>query len=406
MRILGELSGMPWTGRRAVSAGMALAVLGMLPALSGCGAFFKCEGKASCPASGTTTATDTGDVVFAANHASTGIYAFYVSGSQMYSVAGEPFTTNYDAVSMAVSKANGFLFVAGPSSIYSYQVSSAGVLSNATAAFPSTTYPQIAMDVSADGAWLASIDSSLAAGPELYIYKIVSGTLTLTANLSLVTVNQGNGLTPEAVRFSPDNGYIAVALGGAGDLVVPFNDTTGAVGTAGVTVGTGAASYAVNTLAWDANDNLYLGLTTGTSASTGPQGVYLLPKADVTGVVGNLTITNLAHLGTTTGGPTAMTFASSYGFLYVANNGSAIDGFSMSGTAATPALKSLGASTAAPTAVDALTADSSGNYLFAAGTSGSNGLQLFSVGSDGSLTAENNAPTGSNGGFPVLAATH
>lgn len=398
-------TGMAWSRMwKRGTALLAFGALSAMPLASGCGAFFQCEGKSDCPA--TSGGTDNGDVVFAANEQSTGIYAFYLSGSQMYAVAGEPFSTSFAVQSMVTARTNGYLFVASAVGIYSYVVSSAGVLSSGTEQVV-TSYPQVSMDVSPDGKWLVAVDSSLSTAPAVKVYQISSGTLTLESETVLASVG-GRTLSPQMVRFSPDNNYIGVAMSGNGVLVVPFVDSTGAQSTTtSFYVAPNTASSGDNAIAWDASDNLYIGRSTANTGSTGDTGVWMAPVADFTSGSGLYLSVSASLLATTDSAPRALAFADSYGLLYTANTAaSTINGFTVSTSSGSVKLTSLGTSTAAPTSVEALGVDSSGNYLFAGGTSGSAGLQLYSIASGGALTQENSAPTGTTSGIPALAVTY
>jgi 6-phosphogluconolactonase (cycloisomerase 2 family) len=277
------------------------------------------------------------------------------------------------------------------------------VLSNSTAQVV-TSYPQVSMDVSPDGKWLAALDSSSLA-PTVKVYQISSGSLTLESQVALVSVSSRT-LAPAMVRFSPDNNYIAVAMGGNGVLVIPFTDSTGAQSTTtSFYIAPNSAATGDNAIAWDGNDNLYIGRSTANTGSSGDTGVWIAPASDFSGSGSYLSV-GASLLATTDSAPRALAFADSYGLLYTANAAaSTINGFSVSTSSGSVKLTSLGA-TAAPSTVEALAVDNSGNYLIAAGTTAGSGLQLYSIGSSGALTAQNTEPTGTANGYPVLAVTH
>ena len=380
--------------RRAMGGAVAAGMLVMLPWTTGCDGFFKCEGKASCPT--TTGATNTGNVVFAGNGASTNINAYFVSGGQLFAVAGEPFATSFVPSAMVVTRANNFLYVSSTSGfIYSLAVSSAGVLSSLTQQ-ASTSFPQVAMDVSPDGKWLVALDGPLSTTPAVKVYAIGSGgVLTLESTFVIGSLG-GRTVTPGAVRFSPDNTLIAAAMGADGTFVIPFTTTSGQMSTAAFHIATGSNAEGDNALAFDASNNLYIGRATGATATTG---IYVAPAS-------TLSAGTVVFAAQTDAGPRSLVFANSYAQLFSANAATNdINGFSVSG-GTSPKLTSLGSAVAAPTTVEALMVDSTGKFLEAAGYSATSGLQLYSVASAGAVTVENNAAIGSASGFPVLAATH
>ena len=361
----------------------------MLPAALGCGAFFTCEGKTSCGTS--SGGTDAGDIVFAANRSSTGIYAYYLSSGKMYTVAGEPFATSFLTSSMAVAPGNTYLFVSGGLEIYSYAVSTAGVVS-AQEPEATNSFPQVSMDISSDGKWLASLDLGTSI-PNLNIYSISGGTLTIAQQIPLSSLT--SVINPEQVKFSPKYDYLAVALSGGGTDIFKFTTSaTAPVNTSGFNLTAGASTSADNAIAWDNNENLYIGRTTVSATTTG---IYTLQYADIV----NSTASPTLGFVTSDSGSRALAFASTYAYLYSASTSSnTVNGYSVANGVLTP----LGTSTTAPTTVEALAVDSSGLNLLAAGISNT-GLQLYTV-SSGALSSSNNAATGTTAGYPVLAVTH
>lgn len=374
---------------RLVERVMAVAAVGTLLATAGCGSFFTCEGKTSCGSS--SGGTDSGNVVFAGNQNSTGIYAYYLSSGKLYTVAGEPFTTSFVPSAMAVNTANTYLFVAATNGyIYDYAVSSAGVLSS-LAQEASNTLAQVSMDVSSDGKWLASLDGGTTI-PSLKIYSISGATLTLIASTQLQ--NATVTITPMQVKFSPDNTYLAVALQAGGEVIYPFttSSATAPIGSTSYALSTGSTTSGDNAIAWDSSNNLYIARSTASASTTG---IYVAKASTfASGPVANFAVT-------TDSGAKSLAFASSYKYLYAAStSNNTINGYSVSNGA----LTSLGTSTTAPTGVTAMAVDTSGLNLLAAGTS-STGLQLYTE-SSGALSQSNNAATGTASGYPVLAVTH
>lgn len=396
---------MAW--RKALSFATAFTLLGFLPATLGCGNFFTCEGKAACPASGSTGGSNTGNIVYAANQSSEEINAYYLSSGKLYSVTGSPFTTSFIPYSMAVSRNNSYLYVASDAAIYSYQVSSTGVLSNVTAQAV-TDAPQVSMDISPDGKWLVALDGVGLTTPTVKVYQIAStGGLSLVANYGFTSINSRSVSTTGQVRFSPDNAYIAVAMGGDGDFVLPFNTSTGALQTSPVYyIAPATTSEGDNALAFDGSDNLYVARA-GTTGSSGTTGIYYTPVGSFSGGNSALTQVNATMLAATDSGARALTFAKSYGYLYAGNtSANTLNAFTVATSSSKPTLTAIGSSISAPTGIEALAVDSTSAYLYGAGTGYSDGLQLYTIGSTGALTTGGTDATGTAIGYPEVAVTH
>jgi 6-phosphogluconolactonase (cycloisomerase 2 family) len=199
-------------------------------------------------------------------------------------------------------------------------------------------------------------------------------------------------------------------VGDAGEIVIPFTTSSGALGsTYGITtvnVGSGA-DYAVT---MDGSNNLYVARTGGTTATTGVY-VYALGSTAATLVSSTPGLTGV--------GPKSIVLNSGYNYLYTGNEtdttlqtaGGTISEFSQSSAK----LTSLGIAILSPVEVYSMGRDNSGNYILAAGyNSTSNGLILYTIGSAGALTQASavttSAPVPNGAGLPtypaVMALTH
>jgi len=186
------------------------------------------------------------------------------------------------------------------------------------------------------------------------------------------------------VKVSPNEDYVAVALGGYGFEVFPDTGTSpgGITSTVGQLSPSPSSLSGDYSLAFDTNLNLYVASTTA-----------LTP-------FGSLNGTPVAGTAITyAGGVTPRSVTVSANSVYTANEGNGtISGFSFSTTGVLTAI--AGTPIAGPTNVSALGIDSTGGYLVAAGYGTTNGLQVFSISSTGALTA-----TGTSAGTASDATT-
>ena len=376
--------------RNAGSRLTSLALLSLLPGLSACGAFFTCEGKASC---GTSGITDTGDVVYASNNASPSLFAYFIaSDGSLNAVSGSPYALSFNPISMVLTPDNSLLYVSGPTGITSYVAGAGGVLSGGT--HQSTTLiASQSMVISPNSKWLIALDTaSTVSSPLIRSYSIGTGG-TLGAASSSATINSSLAISPTQVAISSDGKYVAAALGNAGTLLWQFDETAGGTGafTPVASLGLGSATTADYSVAFDGGDNLYVARS-GTNT-----GIYVYSS---TGAA----LTPSTGPYTTGNAPRSLTFASGYAFLYDANQTDATVG---AFSDVTTALKGIGSATAAPSGVQALAVDSSGKYVVGVGTGAAAALELYTIGSSGALTAGKTASAGTVAGtVPVLAVTH
>jgi 6-phosphogluconolactonase len=382
--------------------------------LSGCGNFFSCEGKTSCPtppatcvASSTVTCPPTGtgsstgsgsstnDFAYVANSVTSAndVDAYNLGSGALTAVSGSPLPFDYSPTSMVVTPANTFLYAASDSEltagagfIYGYSFGAAGAL-NSLSSMPLESESVTSLAVSPDGNWLFSLDTN---GLTLEEYSIdtTTGALTFAATYG-ITGASGAEVTPTSVAIAPSGDFLVVSLGTGGAETFSLNETTGVA--ASVTLLSPASTaIGIYAAAIDVNNNLYLAGTDGLSVySTTAAGVPTLLKTYSTG--------NGAH-------SVAINSASTY--VYVGNQSDGtISGFSIGTNAALTAL--AGSPYTGPTTVDALAFDSTSAYLIASGYNASTGIQLFSVGTAGALSSVATAGTGTSTLIPgAIATTH
>jgi 6-phosphogluconolactonase len=383
--------------------------------LSGCGNFFQCEGKADC-GTGTTTGTTSSDVVYVSDGPSGNTYlsAYTITSGTLATVSGtgDSYDLGYVPVAMVVAPSNEFLYVAsradapisgGGAGVYVYSIGSTGALTAANGGKPFFTDQGIAsMDISADGNYLYTVGTSTTAGAILNQYSIDKTTGLATNDTPSTLITEGTtcaivtAKTPLSqqctVKVSPNEDYVAVALGSYGFEVYPYTSSGGVTNTPQLSPSPSDQS-ADFSLAWDKNNNLYV-------AST----VALTPFTGIGGTGAPVAGTPITYGGTET--PRSVTVSANSGFVYTADEGEAeISGFSVTTSGV---LTALPAPFIGPTDISALGVDSTGAYMVAAGISSNNGLELFNITSTGDLTSAGiTFPTGTDTTVPmVIALSH
>lgn len=378
---------------------LSVAVLASMPALSGCNGFFVCQGKASCPNSGSTTTTNTGDFGYFANNASSSAYVtgYQLSGGSLSALTGvSPYTLAYTPVAMTITPSNAYLYVASTSGlIYGFSISSSGALStvdNGVALGGGGLYSStpVSMAVSPDGYWLYVADS----GSSTFTPYLIN-----TSNGYLTPGNAyqcNSGAAPQKIAVAPTNKWVVCVSGTAGDAVYPISSSSStslALGTASsITTGSGTTGdYAA---VMDSNDDLFV-------ARSGSLVVYALDSNPTSSVTSQ-------SVGV---GPRAIALDSTKTYVYDANYADGtISGFSISGSGTSLTLTKLaGSPFTAPANVSALAADNSGKYLLAMGFSSTNGVQMYSLSSGVPSAVTSNgtqATSTSQSEAPALALTH
>jgi 6-phosphogluconolactonase len=381
----------------------AVALLSAITLLSGCGSFFTCEGKASCPtacvASSTvtcpppTTGTDFAYVANSASSANTVNGYNLANGNLTTNATGAPFSFGYQPIAMAVTPANTFLYAVSNPGIstgylYGYSIATSGALNILSGGMPLVTESAVSLAVSPDGNWLFVLDANSLTLSE-YSINTSTGAVTFATTGA---ITPGAGTTGNAsldVAVAPSGDYVAVALGTGGLQTFTFDTTTGVLTPQNPLppLNSQTGIYAV---AIDANNYLYAAATNGLAVfSATTAGV---PTAIKTYTAGS--------------GPRSVAVNPASTFVYVGNKtDSTISGFSIGTNAVLTAIS--GSPFTGPTSIGALAIDNTGGYLIASGYNTSTGTELFSIGTTGALTSSGSAGTSANAAVvSAIAATH
>jgi len=386
------MAGMVRMSRVVVAGALALAVsLG----LTGCGAFFSCEGKTDCPV--TTTPTSSGDYAYVANTTGTTsqIAAYELSTGTPLVVTGSPFTLDFVPNAMVVTPDNTLMFVSSPANgaIYAFTIAADGALSSANGGEAVDNEAADAMDITPDGKYLFVL---VATGQVAIVteFAITATTGVLTAPTdSTLTIGPPSNVSATAIKVAPSGDFVVIALGSAGDDVIPLSsDLFANATTQPITFNlTGIGDYGI---AVDSNNNIYF-------ARTGQVAVYSATPAGLP-----TPITNTAANSDTGAADYSIVLSSSDAFVYTGNAGntsaaSSISGFSnASGTLAPLSGSPYGA----PNSVANIALDSTGKYIVAAGL-GTGGFKEYTIGSSGVLTAASTTEsTGTTAS--LMAVTH
>jgi 6-phosphogluconolactonase len=376
---------------RQTSIRFIVALLGAATALglTGCGNFFQCEGKPSCPASssGGGTGTTSGDYAYVSNSTSStsSISVFDVSTGAPQALSSSPIPLGYEPTAMAITPNNSFLFISSTvnTAVYTYSIGSSGTLSNVNGTQVALPLNASAMDISSDSKYLYLLNLS-ATGSSLDEYLINSnGSLTSeVAGFVLAPVSTSGA----SIKVAPSGDFLVVTFGQAGDVIVPLsNELIASTNVISITFNNATTGdYGV---AIDANDNIYFARTnlvaaynyssngtltevTNTASGTGAGDRAILVNGSNV-YTGNLTANNLSAFTATSAGVLTQVTGSPY---------------------------------AGPTTVGAIGVDSSGKYLVAAGY-GTGGVQVYAIGSTGALTASSTtANNGTSTSVPVVMA--
>jgi 6-phosphogluconolactonase (cycloisomerase 2 family) len=372
----------------------------MAALLTGCGSFFQCEGKASCPTTTCTTncpATTT-NYVYASNSATGPTYlnGYTLASGTLAAATNAPFSlgTNIVPSALAITPANTYLYMAtdanltaGIGYIYGYSITTGGALSILGGGSPLINENDSALAISADGQWLFALGTD---GITLNEYQINSstGALKFAAGYGVTAAPNGT-ITPLSVKAAPSGDFFAAALGTGGANTFSFTTTTG-VGAASTGIDPANASTGIYAIAIDSSNYLYCAGTAGLQVfSVTAAGAPTFLKTYPTGNGSHSIVIN----GTSTD-------------VYVGNQtDGTITGYAIGTSAALTAL--VGSPYTAPTLVGALAIDHTNAYLVALGYNATSGIQLFSIGSAGALSPSSSAGSGTTTGVPLaIAATH
>ena len=359
--------------------------------LSGCGNFFSCEGKASCPVTGTTGSTS-GDYVYVSNSTTADTYlnGYSPASATLAATTSSPYSLDFIPSAIAITPSNSFMFISSDSStgsFYGYTIGTGGQLSILNSGTPLVNDNVDSMDVSPDGQWLFVLDASPAQEVEIYSINSTTGILTFSSYVALAGATNGV-FTPLSVKIAPSGEFATCSLGTGGANVFSFDTTTGVPGVANQIIPDNAAT-GIYAAAWDANNYLYTAGTAGLQVfSVTSAGAPTLDSTYTTGAGAKSILVNSTSTDVYVGNQTDGT----------------ITGYSIGTNAALTAI--TGSPFTGPPTVSALATNSTGVYLIAAGYKASTGIQLFTISSTGALTLDASAGSGTTAPVVVLGATH
>ena len=381
---------------KALLAAVSAGVIGLF---AGCAGFFP-----PLTTSTTTTATS-GDYIYIVNTTTNTLSEFSLASSALTAISGSPLSlsgvlASLSAQSIAVTRANTFVYVGGQGGIACFSIGTGGALTAVTTSNLTSLGDFVSLDTSPDGQWLVGLDG---VNHSINIYGINASTGVLTLNGTATAyplVMAGNPSVAEAVKFAPTGAYLGVALGTSGDVVYPFTTATGVLGATGQEIqfsstGTNASD---NALVFDSTGTyLYVArLISGTGNSRVAS--YSISSAGIPAAVGS---------AVTGDAPYSILIDSTGTYLYTANRGSAnIYGYSIASGVFTALSGSPYASGLSATG---LVEDNTDKYLVGVASNGSYDYTLYSFDalSAGKLDAVSVGASGSDpAGSGAVAATH
>lgn len=384
----------------------------------GCGNFWVYPGSAT----GSGGGAGTGDYVYVASATNQMVAGFTVGTGTLTAIAGLPSALGFTPTAMAVNPANSMLFVSSSSGIYTYSIGSNGALNLESSGVTSGLSDVVSMAVSPDGQWLFALDG-IATANQVMVQEFQinsSGALsTMTSGGATYTVTYA--IMPPASPIAPPSpGAIGVAtvgsgldvfvaLGTGGDLVIPFNTSTGAQSTQTAVqfpVPTGGSQYTSDNALAVSNSILYVVRANSTLA--GALAAYSV-GANSNGTPA-LSLVGQAATGLE---PSAVVVNKAGTDVYVANKidntTGTISGFSIGNNGAPTALSPATFSSGLGSTPVALAVDNSKNYLLAISSGGKPDLTMYSYDSTtpGNLDFSTSGTTGTQpAGAVAIATTH
>lgn len=373
--------------------------VGLVGVAVGCAGFF--------PDKTTTTGTpgtSSGNYVYVVNQTTNTLSQFSLASSALTPIAGSPLSlasvlASSSASSVAVTRANSYVYVGGQGGIACFAIGSTGALTATAACNLTSTGDFVSLDTSPDGKWLVGLDS---VNRSINIYGIAASTGVLSLNGTAIAyplAMGGNSSVAQAIRVAPSGNYVGVALGTAGDVVYPFNTSTGVLNNGQqiqfTATGTNTSD---NGLAFDST-GAYLYIARVISGA----GNSKIASYSI-GATGALTAIQTAVAGDA---PSAVLIDSTGKYLYAANRGSGnVSGYSIASGVLTAL---LGSPYSSGLGTAALVEDNSNKYVIAAASAGSNDYTVYSFDAltAGKLDAVSVGASGSDpAGSIAVAATH
>lgn len=382
------------TGRVWGRAWLGVVGLALWPLLSGCGDFFVPVNNIG---GGSGGSGGTGSrIAYVLNQTSGTIAGFGITtAGALTTLPNSPYSLPFLPLAAVVSRANTFLYVAGPGTINAYTIASDGSLTAPTTGATVAIVNAVSLDVSPDGNWLLALEG---VQQVVDVYKINTTTGGLTLTTSAAYTVTGTPVVPTQLRVAPNGNFVFAALGTAGDVVFTFNTSTGALlSSQALSLGT-AGKTSDNALAIDSTTSkLYIA------------------RSGINGGLAVYTVGSGGALNAITGSPFAsgngaysVAFDGTGGFVYVANRqDNTVSGYAIGTTGVlTPV---TGSPYVSGTSVSSLGVDSTGKFMVAASFGGSPDVTLY--GFDATTAGKlNNLTTAASGvdpaGAVAVAMTH
>jgi 6-phosphogluconolactonase len=364
-----------------------LALTGML-ALTGCGDFFVPPDKSGGGGGGGTGTAR----VYVANATTGSIAGFTIGTGKLTAVPNSPVALGFAPVAVVVSPNNGYLYVAGSTSINVYAINTDGSL---TAKNNGVLISVASLDVSPDGKWLFGLDLIQNIVDEFQI-DASSGGLTPVATPGYDALN-GN-IVPQMVKVSPLGNLVFCALGTGGDRVFTLDTATGTLKYSGQALTFDSATTSDNALAVDSTGSyLYI----ARSGTNGGVAAYSIGAGGVLNAIAGSPFRAGSR-------PFSILLDKTGKYLYVANRtDSTVSGYSIGTGSALTAVS--GSPFSSGQQVNTLGLDPGGTYLLAGANGGNPDLSMYSfdASSPAKLNLATSAATDTDpAGVVAIAVTH
>ena len=371
--------------RRRMGAGLVF--LCVLPVLSGCN-FFVADTNSGGGGS-------TGNSVYVLNATTNTVGGFAIGTSTLAVLSGSPYALGFTPQAGVVSRNNTFLYIAGPGTVTAYTIASNGSLSQSGCTGCTVVSTISSLDVSPDGQWLVGLDQ---VSQTIDLWALNASTGAMTAQNPAAYTTNGTTVVRMQVRFSPAGNFVIAALGTGGDVIFPFDTSTGGFSTTYGIVTTGSTQSSDNAIAINSTGTAFYVARSGTNS--GVLG-YTLTSSGAPSIIAG----SPYAAGTT---PTAVQIDNANRYVYAANRVSGtISAYTISTTGALTAI--TGSPYTSGALVGSLGADSTGKYVLASASGGSPDLTMYSFDATtaGKLNSVATVATSADpAGATTLALTH
>jgi 6-phosphogluconolactonase len=358
------------SAQRILSMTLAAAALVFTGTLSGCAGFWQ-------PVNNSSTNSNTGtgfDLVYAGKNNSNSFVGYAIGSTGLTAVTGSPFGLTAAPVSMAITPADTFLYVATSSGIYGYSIAAGGALSTLSggSALASPGTLPVAMDISPDGAYLAVMNNTIPASASqsaIFFYPINASTGLLGTVVSVVTTglgSYGTGIVHN-IKFSPiystSQYLLAASYGTGGETIYTFSPANPVPIVAVTGCNPPSSTVSDNNVGFNAAGTSLIVLRGGSSTS--------ILSYTITASSGVFSCSETTNPTSTGNNPTTLSFnnaSTSQPYLYVTNQqDNTISGYGVNNNSTVPVttFSALGTQpyTTSGTSPDAIAFDNSGLYM-------------------------------------------